>query len=51
MCNCGTPFLDRSSLILHIKNKRKGIYRKKHFGGDYVSGNKTGLVKFVTKVI
>ncbi len=51
MCNCGDPFLDRDSLVKHIKNKKKGIYKKYHFAGDYVSGNRIGLIKFVRKVI
>jgi len=51
MCNCGEPFIDRDSLVKHIKNKKKGKYRNEHFAGDYVSGNHTGLVRWVRKVI
>ena len=49
-CNCGGLFADRKSLVLHIRNKKKGKYRDQHFGGDYVSGNKTGLIKFIEKL-
>lgn len=44
-CNCGDLFSDRESLTTHIRNKKKGKYRDKHYGGDFVSGNKIGLIK------
>lgn len=51
MCNCGEPFIDRESLVKHIRNKKKGKYRKKHYGDDYVSGKRIGLTRWVKKVI
>lgn len=48
-CNCGDLFVNRFSLVKHIKDKKKGKYKGKHFAGDYVRGNKLGLVAFVHK--
>jgi len=49
-CNCGELFKNREALVAHIQNKKKGKYKDNHFGGDYVSGNKTGLIKFIHKI-
>jgi len=35
--------LNREALAVHIQNKKKGKNKDIHYGGDYVSGNKTGL--------
>jgi len=49
-CNCGELFNNREALAVHIQNKKKGKNKDIHYGGDYTTGNKTGLIKFVHKI-
>jgi hypothetical protein len=30
-CVCGSLFEKRDDLVMHIKNKRKGMYKDKHY--------------------